>query len=132
MDALQQCLTSSETKCSRLEVTLKERDVQIAFLLHRYVRVISSVRVRMNSVQCAFCALMASCFTSMPVNRHLCRSSFLDEAASYAPLLDQLATTLKSASFSSTVQPKVQSVKPINAATGAPAQQASQRPVNAK
>ena len=49
---------------------LNERDVQIAFMLHR--------------LACSKC----ECY---------CRCSFLDEAASYAPLLDQLSNTLKTA-----------------------------------
>ena len=43
------------------------------------------------------------------------RCSYLDEAASYAPLLDQLSSTLKNA-FAST-PPKVQSVKPLASTT---------------
>jgi hypothetical protein len=49
------------------------------------------------------------------VNCSLFRCSYLDEAASYAPLLDQLSSTLKNA-FAST-PPKVQSVKPLASTT---------------
>jgi len=55
--SLQQDLAEMEQRTRQLEGSLKERDDQIAYLLHR--------------------------------------CSFLDEAASYAPLLDQLSQCLK-------------------------------------
>ncbi|KRY50888.1 hypothetical protein T03_8049, partial [Trichinella britovi] len=64
-----------EQRCKQLEATLHERDVQMAYLLHR--------------------------------------CSFLDEAASYAPLIEQLVHCLKGSLAAP--PPKVQTVKPTKA-----------------
>jgi len=71
--ALKQEMAKMQQRCGHLESIVKERDCQIAFLMHR--------------------------------------CSFLDEAASYVPLLDGLTNCLKGA-YSIAPVAKVHSVKP--------------------
>jgi hypothetical protein len=74
---LQRQVNDLQASMHKHDALLKDRDVQIAFMLHR------SAPWRIH------------------VSIHVCRCSYLDEAASYAPLLDQLSNTLKHA-FAST------------------------------
>uniref|UniRef100_A0A915JSU2 Uncharacterized protein n=1 Tax=Romanomermis culicivorax TaxID=13658 RepID=A0A915JSU2_ROMCU len=77
LSALQFDLRRSEERCSNLEKIIKEKDMNMAFLLHR--------------------------------------CSYLDEAASYAPVLEQLTLCLTNA-FSAQ-PPKVNTVKPTTRMT---------------
>lgn len=100
--SLQREIAEMKQRCRHLEGSLKERDDQIAYLLHRCDFFLENWRLENFLKNTTLFPLFLNTFF---------RCKLLDEAASYAPLLDQLSQVLKT---SLVVSPNAQTLKSVN------------------